>query len=129
MEQALTTLVLETAAITDLIGERLTPGVRTQGGALPALVMNLFGAQRGYSHSGDDGLPRARVQFDAYGATYDEARLLAQAVTARLSGFAGVVGGVRLTILDATDEASFAHDTPDQTYRRSMDFTVWARAA
>jgi len=129
MEQALIDLLLATAPITDLIDDRLTPGVRTQGAALPGLVMNLFPAERGYSHQGDDGLVRARVQLDAYADSYVSAKALADAVMTRLSGFSGVVGDRRLVILEAREETSFDHSSPDHTHRRSMDFTVWSRAA
>lgn len=129
MEQALIDLLLATPSVTDLIEDRLTPGVRTQGASLPGLVINVFPSERGYSHQGDDGLPRARVQLDAYADSYVSAKDLADAVMTRLSGFSGVVGDRRLVILEAREETGFDHNSPDQTYRRSMDFTVWSRAA
>lgn len=129
MEQALIDLLLATTSVTALIDDRLTPGVRTQGGDLPALVLNVFPSERGYFHGGDDGLPRARIQLDAYAVDYVGARDLIAAVMTRLSGFAGVVSGVRLTILDAREETGFDHNSPDRTFRRSMDCTVWAATA
>jgi len=129
MEQALIDLLLGTPAITDLISDRLTPGVRTQGAALPALVMNVFPSERGYSHQGDDGLPSARVQLDAYAADYIGAHDLAAAVMARVSGFAGVVGDRRLTITEARQRTGFEYAPPARTCRRLIEFTVWSRAA
>lgn len=129
MEQALVDLLLATPSITDKVVDRLTPGVLTQGVRGSALVWNIISGERGYSHQGDDGLPRARVQIDAYGDTYLEAKALAEAVMALLSGFSGVVGAVRLTILEARETTAFEHNPGDAKHRRSMDFTIWSRAA
>lgn len=130
MEEGLIALILGTPAVSELIDDRLYPGVRPQGTPLPALVLNVFPRPREYTHGGPIRLGEARIQLDALAATYTEMKALEAAVRARLSGFRGLVEGVEFqAIWDAGGAGdSFEHAPPDRIHRHSMDFTVRAVA-
>jgi hypothetical protein len=130
MEETVIAWLLAAPALAALIGERLTPGVRTQGAPLPALVFNLISDLPDYSNDGPTGLTQARIQLDAYGATYAEAKAVARAANARVSGWRGTVGGWAIQgVFQQNARDTFNHDAPEKIHGVSTDFIVWAKAA
>ena len=58
---------------------------------LPAQTYNIISSTRTYSHSGDSGAPRKRVQIDSWAESYGQAKQMAEQTIAALSGFMGVM--------------------------------------
>jgi CRP-like cAMP-binding protein len=89
MEESLLALLLADPALVALTGPRMAWLERRQGGALPALVLTLISGAEGLTQDGPDGLGQYRVQIDAYGATYGDAKRVSRAVIALLHGYSG----------------------------------------
>lgn len=123
MEEELRTLLLANTAIAALVGVRIDWGARPQGQPLPAMVLNTIFAAEGYRLAGVDGLHRARVQIDCYGASYSSAKLLSRAVIEALSGYRG--GGFRGVFHVGTrDRREGGSNEADRPFHVSLDFTT-----
>ncbi len=125
MEEAIIARLLATAAVTAIAGQRITPGRRDQGSALPSLVLHKIDAPRGYHLSGDSGLVAARLQIDCWGASYASAKLLARAVINALSGVRWAQPGLRIDGILVEDEADDTFDESNQAlFRTRLDLMV-----
>src|SRR4051794_27661057 len=100
MEEAIIALLLASDGVTQEALNRVTPGERTQGAALPAVVVNAIDGDADMTHDGPSGQTRTRIQVDSYGATYADAKALDRAVNTALNGFKGdvVVEGETFTL-------------------------------
>lgn len=134
MEEALTAYLLGATALTTLIGPRLTWGVRQQGAALPALVLNKIDALPDYQMQGPSGLVSARVQADCWASTYAAARGTARAVVGRLSGLSQSISDGNspetVTVLRGGflvgDRDGYETEAGGASlYRVSLDFIIW----
>lgn len=90
------------AGLTALIGTRCYPGPLPQGATLPALTYQEVG---GSEPTGSTGSYQTRVQFDAWGSTYMQARAVAEQVEAAfvdvaVGGDVRLIGGKRVSRLD-----------------------------
>lgn len=94
LETALRAYVLADPAIAAAVGQRMYPRRLPQGPALPALDYQRIDTRRLHDLDGPDGLPRARMQVRAWGATVQSATDLAALVRERLDGFRGAWGDV-----------------------------------
>lgn len=130
MEETIIAFLLADPALAALIGDRLTPGVRTQGASLPALVFNLISDLPDYTNDGPSGLAQARIQLDAYGETYAQAKAVQRATAARVSGLRVTIGGWAIQgVFQQNARDTFTHDAPEKIPGVSTDFIVWANAA
>lgn len=130
MEEAVIAWLLSDPVLAALIGDRLTPGVRTQGAPLPALVFNLVSDLPDYSNDGETGLGQARIQLDAYGETYAQAKAVQRASRARISGARFTVAGWTIQgVFQQGARDTFNHDAPEKIHGVSSDFIVWANPA
>lgn len=89
----------------------------------PYIVLNRIGGRRDYHMQGASGLVASRVQIDCYATTYLDAKTLARAVAAILSGYrAGAIQGAFLDSerdLPASDSGEVNH-----LFRVSLDFMI-----
>jgi hypothetical protein len=128
MEEGLIQRLLSDGGLAALVGSRVHAGSRPQGSALPAVVLHRIGGGPLYADDGEAGLDEARVQIDCWGASYGDAKMVARAVTARLSAFTGAAGGVmfRYVMLDAErDLREGGANAAEYLFRTSLDFIVW----
>ena len=127
MEEALRARLLAATTLAALVGERVDWIERPQGDGLPALTLQLIGAGVAYTHDGPDGLEGAQVQFDAWGATYKQARDVAKAALAAIEP-AATIGGVRFGASFLERMSDFPPEELDggvKVFRRTFDMTVW----
>jgi hypothetical protein len=89
MEEALRTILLNTSAISQVVGSRISYGSAAQGAALPYIVLHVIDDAEEHTYQGPDGLSQGRVQVDCYGATYGQAKTLSRHVRAVLDGYRG----------------------------------------
>lgn len=121
------TVALAGAGVSALLGSRLRPIRRDQTDPLPAAALNVISRGDDVTMSGPSGYIATRVQVDVYGITYTDARAAADALIARLHGFAGtqdatVFQGV---MLDNESSGFEAGDTEqDRLARIRLDFMV-----
>lgn len=128
MEQALRALLTGSAAVTAIApASRINWGERPQGGALPALILSVVSGAEGLVMNGPNGLLESRVQIDAYGETYADAKVLSRAVIGVLHGFRNT--NFRLVMHVSTrDGREGGTNEAERPFRVSMDFTTAWRA-
>jgi hypothetical protein len=128
MEEALIARLLADAGVASLAGTRVFPGSRPQGSALPAIVLARVSGAPLYADDGEIGLGQDRIQIDCWAATYGEAKTLARAVTACLSGFEGPVGDTVFQFIELDTERDLREggvDAAEYPFRTALDFLVW----
>lgn len=125
MEEALVAHLLAQSGITAVSGQRITWGRRTQGAALPAIVLHRIDGNRDYHLSGASGLVASRVQVDCWANTFAAAKLAARAVEAAVSGAHFTQGQTRfdaILIADERDDSEDVNGAP--LFRTSLDLAV-----
>lgn len=128
MEEALIAYLLADAGVAALVATRVTPGKRTQGGDLPAIVFHLVSGAPEYDDQGTTGLVDSTIQIDCWASTYTGAKLVARAVKAALQDFDGTIDGVEFQAVFLEAERDFAPSGGGQAeylHRTSLDFNPW----
>lgn len=90
---ALSTTLLGSTAVTDLIGQRLHTDVINQDSQRPAALMYVVTERAENCLNGFVGFETATVRIEAYGRSRLEADLVMQAIKESLNGLIGVVSG------------------------------------
>ena len=127
VEEALVTVLSEHEGLTALIGAtppRLFHIKLAQGTALPAIAYRLVADVSENSHDGPSGLARARIQFDCWAKTKEEARAVSAELRHALVGIRRTVGAVVLQgAFKLTEQATFEPDVGLR--RRVVDLAIW----
>lgn len=130
MEEALIALLLGTGPVEAIVDDRIWPTWRPQGSPTPSVTLTVISRSPQYHASGASGLDQYRIQLDVFAESYGEAKALSRAVVAALSGFSGVIDGVRLGPVFLLGERDMPEmEPPDRLYRVSLDFDLWAGSA
>lgn len=125
MEEQLIQRLLASAGVTALVEQRVWPGRRTQGSALPSVVTHRIDGGREYHLKGDSGLSVARMQIDCWGDSYASAKRTARAVIAAMSAARWSAGGVRFDGVFIEDESDDTFDEGEETlFRTRLDLMV-----
>ncbi|MGI3164981.1 tail completion protein gp17 [Pseudooceanicola sp. 200-1SW] len=96
MKAALTALLLSDPALQARVGARVNWSVPpAHAGGFPCLGLTLINAPTTYTLEGEAEVQRSNVQVDAWAVTAADAEALRAEVQGLLSGFRGVVAGVR----------------------------------
>jgi hypothetical protein len=128
MEAAFIALILSDPAVAAIAGSRVFPMSRPQGSVLPAITSTRISGGPLYADEGEVGLEYARIQVDCWASTYGAAKLLAQAVTGRLSGFEGTIAGKVFQDISLDLEQDLREgggDAAQYPFRTALDFIVW----
>lgn len=106
--------------VAGLIGDRMHPSVRPEGGALPALVYQVTTRDQLQTHGGRaDTLRNVRVQIDIWSSTYSALLALDAAVRARMETAANSFKSAMLP--SGFDD----YETDTKLYRRMLEFSCW----
>ena len=125
MEAALIAHLLAQAGITALVGNRINWLRRPQGEALPAMALQLVSGVPDYLLDGSYSLTESRVQMDAWAKSFLQAKQIARAVEAALSGQRFTQSGVRFAgVFIASERDDTFDETPDTYFRTSLDLMV-----
>lgn len=121
--------LLETGAITALIGQRVRTVVLAQNETLPAIRVQRISESEPMHLRGSGSLRRARVQVDSYAASFADARTLDAAVHgdgagSGLCGFAGMVGSAKVHGIFPMDVQDLYEKDEREFYRVSRDYEV-----
>ena len=130
MEEALVAYLLADAGLASLVGFRIHWVRSPQSSANPRVVLYAIAGLRDMSlNNGPTGFITSRVQCDCIGTSYGSAKTVARALEARLSGFSGTLGLVRVegAFLVGERDDYFDTDTPDKVFRTSLDFNIWTK--
>lgn len=124
VETALRTRLLEDAAVSGLVVDRIEPAPLTQDSPLPAITYQRISGARGETFDGPSGLAWPRIEFDFWAATHDGARALFDAVRRSLDGAAFVAAGVVIQKAQVISETDF-YESDVKLHRVSADLRVW----
>ena len=125
LEESVVDILTGNAPLAALVGTRVEPAPRNQGGALPSIAYLRVSTTTVHSHSGSPGLKRTWLQFDVWGATALSAQAVAQALHGALEHYRGSVAGVRIdAALSLNDRLIPAPETG--TYRRIVEYYIWS---
>jgi hypothetical protein len=120
--------ILFTYLSTELAGvvsTRIYPGKLPEPVTFPAIAWHLVDARRdrGYEPFNEfEAFVFARVQFDCWGRSYDEAADVGNDLLGALSGYGGLMAGTLITGHPINEFED--HDSLIKKYRRVLDFEV-----
>lgn len=121
IEAGLRNLLVNTAAITSLVGMRSYPSVLPKNPILPALVYRFVGGSQNATFT-TRGMQRRRVEFYCFGNSALDADTLAAALVTALNGYAGTLSdGTILQNCDFIQEMD-AYDYEALVFRRIVEF-------
>lgn len=90
-EQAIRALLLDDTDTTDLVSTRIYPHSAPQNASLPYLVVMRIDTTGYHHYTAAAARQMARVQIEAYAATYDSGMTIAETVRQALDGYQGTV--------------------------------------
>jgi hypothetical protein len=90
-ERVLLTALTSSTAVFSLIGARVKPLVVPTETPLPYVTWRRIGIQRTQTLGSPLGTPKLTLEYSIYGATYDQAREVADAMRVVLDGYGGTV--------------------------------------
>lgn len=136
MEEALRATLLATAALAIRVNRRVDWGLRANGD-LPAVRLFQISGMPLMNLAGPSGWSRSRVQVEAWGRTYKDARDVAdiiggngeQGVTGVLTGMHATINGIRLRTFILGRRADDDTDSVGVLHRAALDVLVWHAAA
>lgn len=136
MEEALRALLLGTAALTARVARRVDWGIRP-GADLPAVRLFQISGVPQMNLAGPSGWSRSRIQVEAWGRTYKDARDVADLIGGNgernvigvLNGLRATQDGVRLRTFILGRRAGDDTDAAGVLYRTALDVLVWHAAA
>lgn len=109
------------ATVNASVGARVYALKSADGAGLPRIVFTRVSAERPSRFEGGSALQKIRFQLDCYGADFDAARTLAEAVRAALDGYTG--GALHgATLINEQDGLGAETHIP----RVILDFDIWA---
>jgi hypothetical protein len=106
-ETVLRVALANSTAVTSLVGNRVFPVVAPAEAVYPFVTWRRVAVQRLQTLSIPVGLPRVTLDFSIYGATYDQARQVADAMRKVLDGYGGTVDNTvvhRASVENETDD-------------------------
>ena len=86
IEYAARQRLVDDTAVAALVATRIYPQIAQQGAALPYVVYSVISADRPRHLLSASGIVTKRIQFDCFGSTYVQARLLADKLRLSLDG-------------------------------------------
>ena len=107
-------VLVASAGVTALVGQRVSPMLKAQDIALPAIVLQRISVTPQNHLQGFGNLDGNRVQLDSWATTYIVARQVADAARTALQAAGYVLG------LESDD-----YDSATQTYRVIQDWSIW----
>ena len=133
-EQAVWFRLATDPLVASKIGMRIYPLLAPASATLPLIVYQRTGVDRQPGTlSGVVGVPAVSVTLEMYGATYAEAREIADMVRSRLDGWGGEVYGLVVSRVSITDEsdsvAVIEGGEMPPVYQVSQDYSIlWQEA-
>lgn len=110
----------------DRVYPLIMPQKKPRGAAVvPAVVIALSSVERQKLYCGTSGKILSRLILDCYATSYDEAKVLADAVRQALQDYSGNLGGI-IAVADASLESEIdLQDIDPGLYRVSQSWAIW----
>lgn len=128
MEEALVALLMADAGVGAALGTRIWWARAPQGQPeRPYCVLRLVSGPPDYHMGGPSGLVRSRIQFDAYGETYEQAKTASRALAAAISGYRGQAGAKTFqgAFIDGGRDLPDEDDAGEHLFAVSFDIILW----
>ena len=123
MDSALYTIITSVTALTDELGDRVTPIIRAQGEGVPALTYRKVSSSRPYDQ---DGIAMVDQSFDLhiYAMTYGNVQHIIELIEDNLSGISGTYAGrvIEEVTVEEVGNDDFIED--EQLYTDSIEIKV-----
>jgi len=128
VEEALVTRLTSVAALTALVGSRISPLRAPENEPVPYVVYQRIAGTREQAFGADPGLTRARFQVSAWDASYSGVKAVQDQLRLALERWRGTVSGVE--VLDTFIESDLDdHEPEPERYGSMLDITVIYREA
>lgn len=131
LEEALISLLKNTATVSAVVGARVFPFAIAQNATLPCITVERVSTPRMLTHS-DSGatgtLAHSRFQIDSWAETAKGAKQLADIIRAVLNGKTGSIGTApnTVTVRVILIENEVSEWSPDvEIYRMICDYVIW----
>lgn len=125
LPQGLFALLTGDSGVAALIATRMYPVELPEGEQLPALLYRFVGGKSSPTLT-TSGMQRARVQFDCFGDTYDDASSLRAAVVGALNGYVGTLAdGTELQNADVMGPGTDFFDDDPRSFRCMVEFYLY----
>ncbi len=126
MQGVLANLLLTSPALKAMVSDRVDWDDIPQGEDKPAIVMFVISGVIDYTMAGASGLVATRVQCDSRARTAADARVVACAIAAVLSGYRGVFSGFQFGgVFQRGHRTAIDKSGPGKTYVDSRDYQIW----
>lgn len=113
-----------TAAITNLVGQRIYPNERPQNDSSPSITYRRISSDRSLNLGGADDMLPARIQFDAWSSTYKSVDDIIRALVNDLNGFYGTIGSTVVRGAKAVNEVD-QFEGLNGIYHKIVDINFW----
>lgn len=105
IEADVRTLLLTDSGISDAVGgERISPGVGTQGDPRPLITYEATGDDSEMLFDGPSEFSTGTIEYTIEAVTYVQLRQIREAMKTLLNGFAGVLGTVEIAQAKLADD-------------------------
>jgi len=129
VEKALRSILMNDAAVHNLVADRIFPIVRREGSALPAITYQQISGVRDHVFEGPSGFVESRFQINCWASTYEQADTLADAVRSVLDGYDGTSEGVVIKCIHLIDEGDMPSLLADNEalnfHGKRLDIMIW----
>jgi hypothetical protein len=95
-EAVLRSALIANATVAGLVGSRVYPVVAPASAALPFVTWRRVAIRRQQTLGGPMGMPVTSVEYSIYGATYEQAREVADAMRSVLDGYGGTLNNTEV---------------------------------
>ena len=125
MEAGLRQLVTASQAVSTLIGARMYPLILPDQAAFPAVTYQVVSSMEEQTLDGPTGIFTARVQVDAWSASYGETKAVAAAIRTLLDGFDGALpDGTVVANMWLADSPADSFSPEPRLFRTQQDFKL-----
>ncbi len=95
-EAVLRSALIANATVAGLVGSRVYPVVAPASAALPFVTWRRVAIRRQQTLGAPMGMPVTSVEYSIYGATYEQAREVADAMRSVLDGYGGTLNNTEV---------------------------------
>ena len=128
-EAVLRSALIGTPAVSSLIGTKVYPVIAPATATLPFVTWRRVAVRRQQTLSAPMGMPVTSVEFSIFGATYEQARDVADEMRSVLDGYGGTANNteVKQTSLEqeSDDFVTLAGAELPPAYQITQQYDVW----
>lgn len=127
IEQAIHDELLDTSAVTSLVGQNIYYVKAPQDVVSPYIVITKITSDRKHTHDGADNLCESTFQISIFSDTYYEGKQIAAQVQAVLDSYSGTMGGVSGVIVNSCfyENEVDLYEEGQELHHLACDYRLW----